>query len=43
MEKKEKWNHQYQEDISRLKDEISGKDLAIQALSNTLIDKGDEN
>lgn len=43
LDKKETWNHQYEEDIVRLKDEILGKDMAIQALSSTLIEKGEEN
>ena len=43
IEKKDHWNCLYQEDINKLKDDINGKNLAIEALSQTLLDKGDEN
>ena len=43
IEKQQKWLNLNNEDLVRLKDELRGKDLAIQALSSTLIDKGDEN
>ena len=43
LEKKENWIHQLQEDVVKMKDETRGKDLAIQALSQTLIEKGEEN
>lgn len=43
LEKQETWIHQLSEDIIKIKDEMRGKDLAIQALTNTLLDKGDEN
>ena len=43
IEKKEHWNNQYKEDINKMKDDLYGKNQAIDALSKTLLDKGDEN
>lgn len=43
LEKRDTWINSYSADIIKLKEEMRLKDQAIQALSETLIDKGDEN
>ena len=43
LDKKDEIIHSLQEEIMKLKDEIMGKNSAIEALSQTLVDKADEN
>ena len=43
LEKRDDWINLYSSDIIKLKEEMRLKDQAIQALSETLIEKGNEN
>lgn len=43
LDKKDAIIHSLQEDIIKLKDDIMGKNSAIEALSQTLVDKATEN
>ncbi len=43
LDKKDQLIHDLMEQLVKLKDDIRGKDQAIQALSETLLDKGLEN
>ena len=43
LDKKDTVIHSLEEDIEKLKDEIMGKNAAIAALSQTLVEKADEN
>lgn len=43
LDKKDQLVHELQEQVEKLKDDIRGKDQAIQALSETLLEKGLEN
>ena len=43
IEKKDKELFELMEILQKLKDDIKGKDQAIRALSDTLLEKGEEN
>lgn len=43
LDKKDADIHNLQEEVAKLRDDIKGKDEAIRALSETLLEKGEEN